>query len=113
MPVPFIRPSLPAEQQGLNMLPVSSFFPCKQSLFEQRGIKQYIEVWYHGIAAEKVQQKCTLYHGYDIKGQYTMVNTNTRPPEGSYHKPFQSRRMGFVGFSEMYLYLFTVGSQCN
>ena len=81
--------------------------------FERREIKEYKEVWYLGIAAEKIQQKCTLRHGYDDRnGHYKMVNTNTCPPEGSYHKPFQSWRMGFVGSSEMYLYLFTVGSLC-
>ena len=79
-----------------------SAFRKHLTAFEQREIEQYMEVWYHGIAAEKVQETCTLNHGYDdIKGHYKMVHTKTCPPEGSYHKPFQSRRICFVGFSEM------------
>ncbi|CAL8299332.1 unnamed protein product [Boreogadus saida] len=75
--------------------------------FERREIKRYQDVWYLGIAAEKVRETC----GYDdIEGHYKMVNTNTCHPEGSYHQTFQSRRLGFVGFSRMYLYSCTVGS---
>ena len=81
--------------------------------FERREILNYKEVWYLGIGAEKIQPTSPLHHGYDDNwGHYTMVNTITCPPEGSCHKPFQSRRMGVVGFSEMCLYLFTVGSLC-
>ena len=89
----------------------STVFRKHLTPFEQRGIKQYKEVWYRGIAAEKNQQTFPLHHGYDdIWGHYTMVNTITYH---KYHKPFQSRGMGFVGFSEMYIYLlFTVGSLC-
>ena len=66
--------------------------------FEQREILQYKEVWYLGIAAEKIQQKCPLSHGYDDrKGHYKMVNTNRCPPEGSYHKPFRVEEWALLG----------------
>ncbi|CAL8317163.1 unnamed protein product [Arctogadus glacialis] len=65
------------------MLSVSRFFPCTDAStvfrkhltpFEQRGIKQYKEVWYLDIAEEKVQETFPLRHGYDdSEGHYKMV----------------------------------------
>uniref|UniRef100_A0A8C5BCY4 dual-specificity kinase n=1 Tax=Gadus morhua TaxID=8049 RepID=A0A8C5BCY4_GADMO len=42
--------------------------------FERTEIKQYKDVWYFGIDAEKVRETCALNHGYDdIEGHYKMV----------------------------------------
>ncbi|CAL8318426.1 unnamed protein product [Lota lota] len=42
--------------------------------FEHREIQHYIEVWYLGIAADKVQETFGCNHGYDdIQGHYKMV----------------------------------------
>ncbi|CAL8294122.1 unnamed protein product [Arctogadus glacialis] len=42
--------------------------------FERKEIKQYQDVWYFGIAAEKVRETRALNHGYDdIEGHYKMV----------------------------------------
>ncbi|CAL8317159.1 unnamed protein product [Arctogadus glacialis] len=42
--------------------------------FELREIKNYKEVWYLGIDAQKIQQKCPFHHGYDdSEGHYKMV----------------------------------------
>ncbi|CAL8294132.1 unnamed protein product [Arctogadus glacialis] len=85
----------------LNNADAFTAFRKHLTLFKQRGLKQYTEVRYLVIASEEIQETCALYHGYDdIEGHYKMVNTKTCSPEGSYHQPFQSRRMGFVGFSE-------------
>ena len=66
--------------------------------FERTEIKQYKDVWYFGIDAEKVRETCALNHGYDdIEGHYKMVNTNTCRPEGSYHKPFRVEEWALLG----------------
>ncbi|XP_030232069.1 dual specificity tyrosine-phosphorylation-regulated kinase 4 [Gadus morhua] len=60
--------------QRLATADALSVFRKHLTPFEQREILQYKEVWYLGIAAEKIQQKCPLSHGYDDrKGHYKMV----------------------------------------
>ena len=45
--------------------------------FERREIEHYKEVWYLGIAAEKIQETSGCHHGYDdFQGHYKMVDTN-------------------------------------
>ena len=101
MPVPFIRPSLPAEYKPSTCslhTDASTVFRKHLTPFEQRGIKQHKEVWCLGIAEEKVQETFPLRHGYDDrKGHYKMVNTDRCPPEGSYHKPFRVEEWALLG----------------
>ncbi|CAL8283023.1 unnamed protein product [Boreogadus saida] len=60
--------------QRLATADALSVFRKHLTPFEQREILQYKEVWYLGLTAEKIQQKCPLSHGYDDrKGHYKMV----------------------------------------
>ncbi|XP_056462863.1 dual specificity tyrosine-phosphorylation-regulated kinase 4-like [Gadus chalcogrammus] len=52
----------------------STVFRKHLTPFEQRGIKQYKEVWSLGIAEEKVQETYPLRHGDDdSEGHYKMM----------------------------------------
>ncbi|CAL8361285.1 unnamed protein product [Gadus morhua 'NCC'] len=69
--------------------------------FERREIEHYKEVWYLGIAAEKIQETSGCHHGYDdFQGHYKMVIKDHIAyryevlevmGEGTYGRVFKSR----------------------